>query len=119
MSPKKLVETISVAKHFSQTPGPRWIKEGEYSGEEFRLECLGPAFLRAVEADGMVLIDLDGAEGFASSFLEEAFGGLVRQYPHIDPLPHLDFKSDEDPYRKDEIREYIEEERKRLATAKR
>ena len=32
-----------------------------------------------VQADDTVVVDLDGVEGYGSSFLDEAFGGLVRK----------------------------------------
>lgn len=66
---------ISVAKQFSPTPAGRYRSDGPFPGEKFREDLLLPA-LRADE--GPVTVDLDGTAGFGSSFLEEAFGGLVR-----------------------------------------
>jgi hypothetical protein len=66
---------ISVAKDFSQYPGGRFYADGPYPGEKFRNELLVPA-LRASQS--VVTVDLDGTIGYGSSFLEEAFGGLVR-----------------------------------------
>jgi hypothetical protein len=65
---------ISIAKEFTQTPAGRYVTDGPYSGEKFREEVLVPA----LRSDQLVEIDLDGVLGFGSSFLEEAFGGLVR-----------------------------------------
>lgn len=65
---------ISIAKQFSEAPAGRHAKDGPYSGERFREEFLAPA----LEQNEVVEIDLDGALGYGSSFLEEAFGGLVR-----------------------------------------
>jgi hypothetical protein len=104
------MKRISVAKDFSSTPGPRWRHEGKHSGEEFREEVLAPALMEAAAAGETILVDLDGSEGYASSFLEEAFGGLVRQYPDMDVLKHIEIKSDEDPYRKAEVEEYVRDE---------
>jgi hypothetical protein len=67
---------ISIASQFSPTPAGRYISDGPYPGERFRDEYLVPA-LR--DSTGCVTIDLDGTAGFGSSFLEEAFGGLVRR----------------------------------------
>lgn len=68
--------TISIASDFSRTPAGRYRADGPAPGERFRDEWLLPA-LR--EQDGPVEVVFDGVAGFGSSFLEEAFGGLVRQ----------------------------------------
>lgn len=65
---------ISIAKDFSPFPGGRYRAFGRYSGEEFRDDLLIP-LLKQEEA---VSVILDGTQGYGSSFLEEAFGGLVR-----------------------------------------
>lgn len=69
------MSTIEIARDFSPTPGPRFERLGPYSGEAFRNQLIG--VLRA-DRDAAVEVVLDGAEGYGSSFLEEAFGGLVR-----------------------------------------
>lgn len=71
---------ISIAEDFSPTPGGRTATDGEFSGEAFREQLLAPAIAQAIAGRGTVVVDLDGAEGFPSSFLEEAFGGLVRHH---------------------------------------
>ena len=70
MKPQML---IRVADRFP-FPAGRHRDDGPQSGEAFREDVLVPA-LR--EADVLVL-DLDGIPGLPSSFLDEAFGGLVR-----------------------------------------
>ena len=72
------VIVVDVARDFSRTPGGRYAREGLASGEEFRTRVLEPILDRNEEA--RVLVDLDSAAGFTSSFLEEAFGGLARRY---------------------------------------
>lgn len=71
---------INVARDFSRTPGGRYYTDGPSSGQKFREEFLIPAFN---EYD-QVLIEMDGTRGYPSSFLDEAFGGLVRNL-HITP----------------------------------
>ena len=68
-------KTISVAVDFSPSPAGRYRSDGPYPGEAFREDLLLPA-LRAHES---VTVEFDGTDGFGSSFLEEAFGGLVRE----------------------------------------
>jgi hypothetical protein len=68
------MKTISLAKDFTKFPAGRFKDDGPYSGELFREKYLAPA----LAADEPISIDLDGARGYGSSFLEEAFGGLVR-----------------------------------------
>ena len=67
--------TISIARDFSVHPGGRTPGDGPYSGEEFRETFLVPVLL----ASERVIIDFDGTRGYGSSFLEEAFGGLIRK----------------------------------------
>lgn len=71
------LETIEIARDFSRHPGGRFAKLGPASGEEFR-RLLAAALRRAGETGGRVEVLLDGAAGYPISFLEEAFGGLVR-----------------------------------------
>ena len=69
------MRVISIAKDFSVYPGGRTPSDGPFSGEEFRENILIPIFNNNEE----VVIDFDGVRGYGSSFLEEAFGGLVRR----------------------------------------
>jgi hypothetical protein len=65
---------IHVAKQFSRRPVGRRMNDGNSTGEEFRLKFLVPA----LEDTSPIVVILDGVAGYPSSFLEEAFGGLVR-----------------------------------------
>jgi hypothetical protein len=65
---------ISIAVDFSPAPAGRNVSDGPYPGAKFRDEFLVPA-LRSHDS---ITVDLDGTAGMGSSFLEEAFGGLVR-----------------------------------------
>lgn len=67
---------IDVGRDFSPTPGPRLRTSGPWSGEEFRERFLEPPLRRG----DVVEVDLDGVVGYTMSFLEEAFGGLVRVF---------------------------------------
>lgn len=70
---------ISIAKDFSEFPAGREPDDGPNSGQRFRDEILAPKLTSAGPED-YVEVDLDGTMGYGSSFLEEAFGGLVRAY---------------------------------------
>ena len=71
-------QVINIAKDFTRYPGPRHIEDGPKSGEEFRETILAPRVANAVRTGDKIVVVLDGARGYTSSFLEEAFGGLVR-----------------------------------------
>jgi len=64
---------------FTSTPGGRYRSDGEYSGQEFREKYIEP-YMESTPAEESLEIDLDGVEGYATAFLEEVFGGLVRKY---------------------------------------
>ena len=68
-------KTISIAEDFSRYPAGRIPVDGDWSGERFREEYLVPA-LRDFDR---VTVVFNGIAGVASSFLDEAFGGLVRE----------------------------------------
>lgn len=60
---------------FSDDPSGRYYTDGDGSGEEFREEILRPLLSR----DEQILIDIDtNVQGYGSSFLVEAFGGLIK-----------------------------------------
>ncbi len=104
------MQTISIATQFSETPGARYKKDGPFSGELFREEHLEPLFKDASD-DSEIRIVLDGVAGYATSFLEEAFGGLARMFDPDRVLRRLQFVSEEDPVLIQEIKEYVEEVR--------
>jgi hypothetical protein len=67
---------ISIAKDFSRFPGGRYYDDGDFSGQRFREEFLLPLLTKGEH----ISLDLDGTLGLGSSFLEECFGGLVREH---------------------------------------
>ena len=70
---------IKIAKDFRFAPGPRYIREGKNSGELFRQKILREAMQTAIAKNQKLTVDLDGTAGYGRSFLEEAFGGLIRE----------------------------------------
>lgn len=93
-------KVYKISTEFSKTPGPRSICEGEFSGELFRIEHLVPEFAKAISEDYILVIDLDGTAGYGTSFLEEAFGGLIRnnKYSLSQIQKHIIFISNEESY---------------------
>ena len=65
---------IIIAEEFSRYPAGRYLVDGDFNGEVFRKNHLVPA----LNDFDKVEVVFDGVAGFGSSFLEEAFGGLVR-----------------------------------------
>ena len=96
---------IDVAQEYTKTPGGRFIAEGEYSGEDFRERLLKPRFLEAQERGETLTVILDGGYGYATSFLEEAFGGLARELNSRDLK--IKIISDEEPELVQKIAQYI------------
>ena len=69
---------ISLAEDFSSFPAGRYHPaDGPYTGQRFREEHLVPALGKLGEAERLEVV-FGGVEGCGSSFLDEAFGGLVR-----------------------------------------
>lgn len=100
---------LSIAKEFSETPGPRQVNEGDFSGEKFLKELLIPRFEQARSEKVALLVDFDGTEGYATSFLESAFGGLTRKYTSALVLQTIRFKSSDEPFLIEEVTRYIKE----------
>jgi hypothetical protein len=72
--------TINIAKDYTPYVGGRYEADGEGNGTTFRKDFLVPVLREVLQSSGRpAVIILDGAAGYPSSFLEEAFGGLVRK----------------------------------------
>ena len=94
---------IDIGKDFSRFPAGRYESDGPYNGETFRTKYLLP-ILKNKEK---VIIELDGTAGYGSSFLEEAFGGLIRLgFTSAQIKDAINLHSD-DPSLIEEIEEYI------------
>lgn len=99
--------TINIAADFSRFPAGRYLSDGPYSGEGFLKEKLIPA----LKQNGPVKIVLDGTMGYGSSFLEEAFGGLVRlkTWSLNELLNRIEIISEDEPGLPNEIRSYMKD----------
>lgn len=63
---------INLVRDFTAAPGARYKWQGAFSGEEFRDDFLRPAL-----QSGDVVLDLNGALGLPSSFLDEAIAVMI------------------------------------------
>ncbi len=107
----EIVEKISIAIDFSDSPGARYREDGEFSGEAFLEEILLDAFEKAVVGNYKILIDLDGVWGYPSSFISGSFGKLSLSKGADLVLKHIVFKSDDSITRLEEIIQEIKNPR--------
>ncbi len=109
---------IVIAKDFSDTPGGRKISEGEFSGELFRQQLLLPKYEEAVKKNDKLEIDFDGAFGYPPSFLDEAFGGLVKILNKKNILENIVIISNDDLTIERRIKKYIADAEKEIMGGK-
>lgn len=96
-------DKITIASDFSDHPGARYKKDGEFSGEEFLSNILLPKFELAVKSGYKICIDLDGVFGYPSSFVSGSFGKLSLDKGADEVLRYIHFESKENPLRIDKI----------------
>lgn len=104
---------IKVVSDFTDIPGARYKQQGPFSGECFREEILYPKFIESEKKQEELIVDLDGGYGYGSSFLEEAFGGLVRKlseenFKNIYDVKKIKIISYDNPVWIDKIAGYID-----------
>ena len=105
-----MIQEYSIATKYTKNPGARYERQGNYSGEHFRKTVLEPFFNTKRKGD-ILSIDFNGLNGYPSSFLEEAFGGIARIYPIADVLGSMKFSCTENPLIVEDIISYIKQER--------
>ncbi len=102
---------LRLVEEYSDSLGCRYEHEAPFSGERFRKDFLRPRLNDAIWKNQVLVVDLDGAFGYACAFLEEAFGGLIRvdgeNLKEIEP--HLEIVSNEEPGLVEEIKNYMKE----------
>lgn len=103
---------VNIAKDFSEFPFGRYPEHGPFNGARFRRELL----VEPLRRGEVVQVDLSGARGLAASFLEEAFGGLVRDGFDVATLERqLVLVSTVDPSLVDEVWFYIRDAARAVA----
>ena len=90
------MKTIDIGKDFSDTPWGRYDEDGPFNGTAFRENHLLPALI----SNETVEVRIDTVEGYGSSFLEEAFGGLIRggHFTRDALLKKLQIKCDDEEF---------------------
>lgn len=89
---------LKFIKDFTEHPGVRSRSIGDNSAEEFYEDVLQGKFKQAVNEDKTLSIDLDGAAGYAGSFLDEAFGRLGHEFGLEECRKRLEIITTEEPY---------------------
>lgn len=88
---------INIASDFSEYPGPRYIQQGEFSGEAFYVNLLNTAFADCLQTSKQLELNLDSSAGYATSFLDEALGELVYDFSEKVVRERLIICSNEEP----------------------
>lgn len=102
---------IKIARDFTLTPGARTYADGPKSGQEFYETILRHKFDQAIAQKIKLRIDLDGTDGYASSFLNEAFSRLGNEFGADIVWENLVIISDEVPKYLKKVKESIYEKR--------
>ncbi|MFR4518360.1 MAG: STAS-like domain-containing protein [Fusobacterium sp.] len=104
----------NLATEYTDIPGGRYRKNGKFSGEEFRDDILHNLIENCIRNKEKLIINLDDVYGFPPSFLEETFGGLIREYNYTESQLKevLDFIANDEPSLIDKIFNYIQEAQK-------
>lgn len=103
---------IVIVNEFTDTPGARTYEDGPFSGQEFFDKLLKPKFIEAKEQGVKLRIDLDGTNGYASSFINEAFSLLGNEFGADEVWSLLELKSEEVPKYITKVKESVYEKRK-------
>lgn len=97
------MKTISILDNFSEFPGLRNCNISDNSGEEFYHKVLNQEFKDAFEKKEKLIVNLDATAGYASSFLDEAFGNLVFDFTLDNVEKCIEIISIQEPHWKEMI----------------
>jgi STAS-like domain of unknown function (DUF4325) len=101
--------TVNISTDFTKTPGFRTYSDGPHSGEEFYNTILKHKFKEALAANQKLKIVLDGVEGYTSSFLNESFRLLSKDFGADISWNNLIIISEETPKYISKVKEAIYE----------
>jgi phosphatidylserine/phosphatidylglycerophosphate/cardiolipin synthase-like enzyme len=97
------MKTLSIRDSFSEYTGLRHCNISDNSGEEFYHNVLNKAFKECYENKEVLIVILDKVDGYASSFLDEAFGNLVYDFTLEIVKQYVEIVSEEEPHWKEMI----------------
>jgi len=93
------------AQEYSEYPGGRFIRLGDFSGEDFREKVLRRVF----EDNDKIVIDASEIKtSFTPSFLDEAFGALAKEFGLEKFNKTVDLFSNTNPKLKEKMMYYVE-----------
>lgn len=91
----------------STEPAGREEDDGEFSGAAFYDQYLEPKFQEACNDEKILIVNMDGVEGYSTSFLNGSFGKLGEVYAHDVIRKHLIIESNDDALLIDEINDQL------------
>ena len=97
------MRTIDIKDDFTEYPALRHCNISDKSGEEFYHTILNNAFKESYERKEKIKVCLDNTAGYASSFLDEAFGNLVYDFTLEVVKSYIEIISEQEPHWKDMI----------------
>lgn len=101
---------LNIAKEYTDLPGGRYSYQGLHSGEDFRESLLRVKYDYCLSNNEKLIINLDGGYGYPSAFLEESFGGMVREgYNGKKMIKNMVFITNDEPSLEEKIIGYIKE----------
>lgn len=103
------MNVINIAKDFSDATGFRTYEDGPKSGLEFYETLLKSKFEKSIKDGVRLKVVLDGGEGYTSSFINEAFRLLGKDFGADFAWQNLIIVSEERPIYIKKIRESIYE----------
>ena len=71
---------LNIAREFSPLPLGRFRASGNKTGQAFREDILYPKICEAIKNKDTLEVDFKYMVRLGSTFLEESFGGLVREH---------------------------------------
>jgi len=108
-----MTKEINIGKDFSKHPIGRFYSDSDSSGERFREEVLKPILEITKPGEKVVIVLDDGVDGYGSSFLVEAFAGIVKHgylgNSDLDNLLVFKYQDEDFAFYERKIRQYIKE----------
>ena len=103
---------VVIATDFSEFPGARNYGDGKKTGEEFYELVLKESFQDALNDAEKLFVDIDGTNGYATSFLDQAFGELAKDFGVQVVLDNIEIKTEDEPDLLEDIMGYIKDAHK-------